>query len=450
MSRRAIRLLVTVVAVSCLAPLVGSFVAVGQEATPPPNTFGLRLEGFAVEKNTFSTATAVTPRTAYSYAKISSFLDLDGGRGLDMEARGANDQYAGLAGAALFGGDVPTDGNNLPGYTQAFFPTFEGFSQISEKCAVNQTEAREAPECRDQSGPYALSRVVPDQDFPTAVGIGRNQGEGDGRGDARSSSRIEPQADGTIVGVQFNSGSDQGVPGTPIMVESYVARQTVTTSLEGSSVDIACEGEVTVGGQPVNDNEQLQQLLAPLTVASDLRVEFEPPSEPTVQQLPGGALEATCRGPRFTVFTSGQGGTGTTYTFGKTFAAVGATDNRESSLPVPGGGGSTPPPDPRSPAPEPAPTADPTPTPSSGPGGSPSSSGPAAVPAPSTTVPTTDVDRQETASTPLERVPVDTVPIGLLTGVAAGLLPLAVWLLLGVTGSLARGLPSLRLPPFRS
>jgi len=70
-------------------------------------------------------------------------------------------------------------------------------------------------------------------------------------------------------------------------------------------------------------------------------------------------------GPRFTVFTSGQGGSGTQYTFGRTFAAIGLTENREG-----------------------------------------------------------------------------------FSGAGGAALALGVWLLLGVTGSLARGLPSLRLPPF--
>ncbi|HEU5085097.1 MAG TPA: hypothetical protein VFU14_17275 [Acidimicrobiales bacterium] len=48
----------------------------------------------------------------------------------------------------------------------------------------------------------------------------------------------------------------------------------------------------------------------------------------------------------------------------------------------------------------------------------------------------------------LVRRGVDALPIGALTGAGGAALALGVWLLLGVTGSLARGLPSLRLPPF--
>ncbi len=429
-----------------VAPLWGQLRALGEPATPPPNTFGLRLEGFAVEVNSYSTATAVTPRTAYSYAKIYSSLDLDGGRGLDIEARGANDQWAGLGGAALFGGDVPTDGNNLPGYAQAFFPTFEGFSQVAEKCAANETESREAPECRDQPGPYAFAQVVPDQNTPRATGIGRNEG-GDGQGDARSSSTIEPQAHGSVVGTQRNEGSEQGVPGTPIMVESFLAEQSVTTSLQGSTVEINCEGEVTVAGQPVNDNKQLQQALAPLTLGGDLRVEFEPATEPEVEHLAGGGLQASCRGPRLTVYAGAQGGSGVTYTYGKTFAAVGQTDNRESGLPRSGSGGFVPPPS--------EPSANPSnssesvaPPPATG--STSVTSGPAPAPnqPPAPAPGPVDQPMEETANSQLVRLPIDTTPIGLLTAAAAGLLPLGIWLLLGVTGSLARGLPQLRLPPF--
>ncbi|MFP5321693.1 MAG: hypothetical protein ACLGIC_07570 [Acidimicrobiia bacterium] len=420
-------------------------------ATAVPNTFGLRLEGFAVEATANSTATGVAPRSAYSYAKVSSTLDLDGSRGLDMEARGANSQDAGLVGVVLFsGGDVPINGNNLPGYTQAFFPTFEGFAQVSEKCAFNQTEAKETPECREQDGPYAFSQVVPDQAAPTATGIGRTQDSGDAGGDARSESRIEPQPDGSIRGVQVNRGSDQRVPGTPITVDSYVAEQTVVAALGSATAEVRCAGEVSVGGQQVSDNQALQELLAPLTIGSDLRVTFEPATEPEIRQLPGGALEATCRGPRFTVFSSPQGGTGATYTFGKTFAAVGITENREpigasGSL---GGGGFTPPAtDTAAPAPPRA-----TGSTASSTGTSPVST-PAAEPAPEAAGPTEEVPLDdgsfEEASAPeLVREAIDTTPIGAFTAVGGALLALGVWLLLGVTGSLARGLPTLRLPPF--
>lgn len=443
-------MLLAVVALAVVLPQIVAATATGQEVTPPPNVFSVRLEGYAVEKNTFSTATAVTPRTAYSFAKLGSVRSLDGERGFDLEARGANDQYVGLEGAVLFSGALPTNGNTLPGYTQAFFPTPEGFSTISEKCATNQTEAREAPECRDQDGPYALARVVPDQTTPLVEGIGRNQGNKDG-GDARSRSAVEPQPDGSVRGSQSNRGTDQAVPGTPITVDSYVAEQTVVTTVGKAVTDIRCAGKVSVAGQPISDDKELQRALAPLSVASDLRVEYEPPTKPVIEKLFGGALQATCRGPKFTVFSGAQGGSGTTYTFGWTFAAVGITENVEgfgggAGAGVIGGG--------LPPAPAGPTGAD------SGIGAAPSvgSDGAAGEPVPTPAGdPEPDTGSDEDAAPPLATQPagsdlvrraIDSTPIGLLTGAAAALLPLGIWLLLGVTGSLARGLPTLRLPPF--
>lgn len=433
-------------------------VADGQEAPQVPNTFGVRLEGFAVESTANSTATGVAPRSAYSFAKISSTLDLDGGRGLDMEARGANAQDAGLLGVVLFsGGDVPINGNNLALYTQAFFPAFEGFSEVSEKCAFNQTEAKETPECRDQEGPYALSKVVPDQDAPSATGIGRTQESGDAGGDARSQSVIEPQPDGTIRGFQSNRGSDQRVPGTPITVDSYVAEQTVVASLGAATAEAKCAGEVSVGGQQVTDNEALQDLLAPLTIGSDLKVTFEPATEPTTVELPGGGLESSCRGPRFTVFASPQGGTGVTYTFGRTFAALGTTENREpigaGGVDV-GGGGFTPPSfdeGPAGPPPATGSTGASTGTSTSSAGAAPTPTPDAEAPAsPTATVPISDDGSFESASgSDLVRRSINTLPIGAFTAVGGALLALGIWFLLGVTGSLARGLTTLKLPPFK-
>jgi hypothetical protein len=454
---------------ACLAAVavIGASVAMpayGQEAPAPvPNTFGLRLEGFAVETTANSTATGVAPRSSYSYAKVSSTLDLDGSRGLDMEARGANSQDAGLLGVVLFsGGELPLNGNFLPGYTQAFFPTFEGFSQISEKCAFNQTEAKETPECRDQDGPYALSRVVPDQAAPSATGIGRNQSEGEAGGDARSRSVIEPQPDGSIRGVQVNEGSDQRVPGTPITVDSYIAEQTVVATIGSAAADIRCAGEVSVGGQQVTDNKRLQELLAPFTIGSDLRVTFEPATEPVVRDLGGGAQEASCRGPRFTVFASPQGGTGTTYTFGRTFSAVGITENREpigAGADVMGGGFT--PIDDAAPSSASASAPGQGPTPPAATGSTSSSTGTSSVsppaadaveePAATPTVPIASDDggTEQAGGPELVRRTIDTTPIGAFTAVGGALLGLGVWFLLGVTGSLARGLDSLRLPPFR-
>jgi hypothetical protein len=442
-------------AISAVVAVPVSSPALGQEpAGAVPNTFGLRLEGFSVETTANSTATGVAPRSAYSYAKVSSTLDLDGTRGLDMEARGANTQDAGLVGVVLFsGGDVPVDGNNLPGYAQAFFPTFEGFSQVAEKCATNQTEAREAPECRDQDGPYALAQVVPDQASPSAVGIGRNQESAEAGGDARSQSVVEPQPDGSIRGFQSNSGSDQRVPGTPITVDSWLAEQTVTAAIGTATAEVSCQGEVSVAGQQVSDNRSLQELLAPLTIGSELRVTFEPATEPEILELPGGGLEASCRGPRLTVFASPQGGTGVTYTFGRTFAAVGVTEDREpigSDGTGAIGGGFTPPSDDDGgAAPGPPPPATGSTTSSTGTSPVAPPAPPVEDDAPTSTVPIAS-DEAETAIGPdLVRRSIDTVPVGAFTAAGGALLAVGVWLLLGVTGSLARGLPSLRLPPFR-
>ncbi len=68
--------------------------------------------------------------------------------------------------------------------------------------------------------------------------------------------------------------------------------------------------------------------------------------------------------------------------------------------------------------------------------------------APTSTVPIADDGPVESASPELVRRAIDTLPIGVLTGASGAALALGVWLLLGVTGSLARGLPRLRLPPF--
>ena len=439
---RRISILVLLVAAGA-AWSVGSSIA----ATPPPNTFGIRLVGFAVETNQVTTATAITPRSGYSFAKLYSSRDLDGGRSLDMEARGANEQYNGFEGAVIFvGGDVPINGNNLPGYTQAFFPSFEGFYPVSEKCALNQTEAKETPECRGQSGPYALARVVPDQAAPMVEGIARNQGDAT-RGETFSSSRIVPNDDGTVTGTQHNEGRNQQVPGTPIEVSSFLAEVTVTSALSGSTAAARCTGEVTVAGQKVDNNRELQQALAAFNVAGGLRVVFTPPSKPEILALPGGGAQASCHGPRFEVVGDVQGGSGVIYTFGDAFGVSGVTENVDSG--TSGEGGTTPTTAFEPVAPPPA-----TGGSLAGPTGTGSD---AAPPGPSTstatttatTTPSTGPESEVAGGPELVRETIDAMPVGLLTGVAATLLPLGVWLLFGVTGSLARGSTRLRLPPFR-
>ncbi|MDX6234671.1 MAG: hypothetical protein QOH68_3789 [Nocardioidaceae bacterium] len=409
-------------------------------SAPPPAVFAIRIEGFSVESNVVTTATAVTPRSGYTFAKLNSVLDLDGGRGLDMEARGANGQYAGFEGAALFsGGDVPINGNNLPGYTQAFFPSFEGFFQVSEKCATNQTEAKEAPECRDQPGPYALSRVVPDQAQPMVESAARNQGDST-NGDTLSTSHIVPNDDGTVSAIQHNEGRDQQVPGTPIKVSSFLAEVSLTASLTGSTGKALCTGEVKVGEQVIDNNKELQQALAPLTIGSNLHVTFEPPTAPVVTALPGGGVQASCRGPRFEVMGVVQGGSGVVYTYGNTVGTSGITEN-----PIFGGDDAAGAPDLGGIIPPPA-------TGSSTSGFTGTSATPTLTPAaeqPATANPPSAPASDEAAGPDLIRKKIDAMPVGLMTGAAATLLPLVIWLLLGVTGSLARGSTRLLLPPFR-
>jgi hypothetical protein len=431
--------IIGLVALLAVAPAGASAGVSSAAATPPPNVFAIRIEGFAVETNAVTTASAVTPRSGYTYAKLNSVLDLDGGRGLDMEARGANGQYAGFEGAVLFsGGDVPLNGNNLPGYTQAFFPSFEGFFQVSEKCATNQTEAKEAPECRDQPGPYALSRVVPDQERPMVESAARNEGDSQG-GDTFSTSHIAPNDDGTVTAVQHNEGRDQQVPGTPITVSSFLAEVSLTASLTGSTGQATCTGEVKVAEQTIDNNKELQQALAPLSIGGDLHVTFEPPTEPVVVSLPGGGVQASCRGPRFEVKAAVQGGSGVIYTYGNTVGTSGITENPTFGGGVPGV------------APDLGGVVQPPATGSS-------TSGATGTSATSSLAPPADQQPAETpassggdelAAPDLVRERIDAMPIGLMTGVAATLLPLGVWLLLGVTGSLARGSTRLRLPPFR-
>jgi hypothetical protein len=201
-----------------------------------------------------------------------------------------------------------------------------------------------------------------------------------------------------------------------------------------------CTGEVTVADQKIDNNKQLQQALAPLTVGSNLSVTFEPPTESLVVALPGGGVQASCRGPRFQVIGDVQGGTGVIYTYGNTVGTSGITEN-----PTFGGD-----------APSDSSTItdiEPPPATGSSTSGLTGTSATSTGPTPDQPVPTTAAPAPagggEVASPTLVRKGIDAVPIGLMTGLAATLLPLAVWLLLGVTGSLARGSTRLRLPPFR-
>ena len=414
-------------------------------ATAPPNIFAVRLQGWAVQSTVSSTSTQEVPGFGFSFAKVNSTPALDGGRDLDMAAIGANGQDNGLGGVVLFGGSIPTNGSNLPGYTEAFFPTFEGKSTVSEKCAANQTEAREAPECRDQPGPYAFAQVVPEEASPAATGTARNGGGPEG-GDTSTIAEIKPADDGSILSLQRNAGRDLLVPGTPVTVESFVAEVRIVATTAAVTAESVCNATVSVGGQPVASNRELQQLLGPFSTTTGVTVQYRPPTEPVIEPTPDGGLRVSCRGPQFVVDAPVQGGTGVTYTYGRTFGAAGKPAQRDAgAISDLAGGLVTSPVDAR---------------PTSGNG---SSTG-VALPTSDASVPATPADiadgDQVAAGGSGEQVSandaggqlverhLDTFPIAAWSAVAGTALPLAVWLLLGVTGSLARGSRRLRLPPF--
>ena len=423
-----------------LAVLLVLPAAPATSATVVPNVFSVRLQGWAVQSNVATTSTAVIPGAGYSFAKVNSTPALDGGtRDLDMAAIGANGQDEGLPGVVLFtaGGSLPSGSSTIPGYAEAFFPTFEGKSAVSEKCAANQAEAKETPECREQPGPYAYAQVFDDQEKPRAIGSARSGGQEDGNGETSTLSEITPKDDGTITSVQRNVGRDLGVPGTPITVESFIAETLVTATTESVSATGECSATVKVGGQQIASNRELQQALGPFSTTSGVKVTYVEPSAPAVVQKPDGGLEVSCRGPQFVVFAPVQGGTGTTYTYGRTFSAAGKPANRESAglgssvSDILGGGGAI--------GGVGGPTGGTSVPASTAPTGEQAAAAPAAPPS--------DVAAQPAA---LVEKPLDLLPIGAWTALAATLLPLAVWLLLGVTGSLARGSTRLRLPPFRA
>lgn len=423
-------------------------------ATPPPNVFSVRLEGVAVLTNTFTTASSANPGSGASFAKIDSVPNLDGERDLEMAALATNNSPGDLGGAVIFAPTAPTNQGNVPGYTEAFFPVFEGFSTVSEKCAANNTN-REAPECREQPGPYALSRVVPDPNAPRSIGTARNGGQ-DGQGDTLTRSEVFSDDTGLVIGQQENEGRRMGVPGTPITVDSFRAAVEIKASPEKVEATGECTAKVSVGGQAVVSNDQLQQLLGPFSTSTGVTVKYVPPTPVTVVDTPGGGKEVFCTGPQFTVSAPLQGETGTTYTYGETFGAAGLPANREAAdvaggggdvgvPPVGGGGGGG-----TGGVPSTSPSTSPTGVDGSDGttgGGTPApGAAPPAVPGGGTeSAPASGADEQ--AAGLVERR-IDTVPLAVGTAVAGTLLPLAVWLLLGVTGSLARGYTRLRLPPF--
>ena len=414
-------------------------------ATAPPNIFSVRLQGWAVQSTASTTSTQEVPGFGFSFAKVNSTPSLDGGRDLDMAAIGANGQDDGLGGVVIFGGSIPTNGSNLPGYTEAFFPTFEGKSTVSEKCAANQTEAREAPECRDQPGPYAFSQVVPEESALSAIGTARNGGGPEG-GDTSTTASVTPTDDGSIESLQRNTGRDLLVPGTPISVDSFLAEVRIVATTSGVTAESVCDATVSVGGQQVASNRELQQLLGPFSTSTGVTVEYRTPTEPVIEPTPDGGLQVSCRGPQFVVDAPVQGGTGATYTYGRTFGAAGKPAQREAGGgPVSDLGG---------------PIGGPIGPPVAGGNGSPTGVGLPSVSAPDVATPdegsesSSGDDGESPAIVPsgggeqLVERRIDTFPIAVWSAAAGTALPLAVWLLLGVTGSLARGSRRLRLPPF--
>lgn len=407
-------------------------------AGSPPLFFAARLEGFAVRPTATASARTANPGSGYSVADIASTAGLDGSRSLQMKAVATTNDPGDLGGAALFADpDSATASSTFPGYAEAFFPTFEevGQSQISEKCAVNR-EPREEPACRDQPGAYSLAKVTPDGAQPAVEAFARNAGNGQ-NGDTVSRADVRPTKDGGVIGVQHNEGSDMGVEGTPIRVESFLATSTVVSTYAGVTGSGECTARVTVFGQPFESDADLQALLGPFSKATGINVQYTPPTKAEVKDTLGGTKEVSCTGPRFRV--SGlPGGTSSDVLYGSTFATATPTSDKAIigedvppigdvlSTTVTGGSPSV--------APS-APTTGPSP-------------GAPAVEAPAVT--SDGGGQQQVATGPgLVERRIDTVPLAAGTAVAAVVLPLGVWLLLGVIGSLARGLPTLKLPPFR-
>lgn len=256
---------------------------------------------------------------------------------------------------------------------------------------------------------------------------------------------MTPNDDGTITSLQRNTGRDLTVPGTPISVDSFLAEVRIASATTGVTAESVCDANVSVGGQPVASNRELQQLLAPFSTSTGVTVEYRPPTEPVIETTPDGGLQVSCRGAQFVVDAPVQGGTGVTYTYGRTFGAAGKPAQRDAaggltsdlgSGPI---GGLGPPPTPSagngSPTGVGLPSAPPSVDAGGGDEGGEDDGGGAAVPA---VVPGEEL---------IERK-LDTFPIAAWSAAAGTALPLAVWLLLGVTGSLARGSRRLRLPPF--
>ena len=403
----------------------------------PPLFFATRLEGFSVRPSATASARTANPGSGYSVADLASTAGLDGSRSLQMKAVASTNDPGDLGGAALFADpDGATASSTFPGYAEAFFPAFEevGQSQIAEKCAVNR-EPREEPACRDQPGAYSLAKVTPDGAEPVVEAFARNAGNGES-GDTISRADVRPTDDGGVIGVQLNEGRDMGVEGTPIKVESFLATSTVVSTYAGVTGSGECTARVSVFGQAFESDADLQALLEPFSKATGINVKYTPPTKVQVKDTLGGTKEVTCTGARFQV--SGlPGGTSTDVIYGSTYATATPTSDKAII------GADVPPIDdvlsttvtaaPSGAAPSPTEIASPT--------------------APALEKPAVTSDgggQQQVASGPgLVERRIETMPLAVGTAVAAVVLPLGVWLLLGVIGSLARGLPTLKLPPFR-
>lgn len=428
-------MLLLAVGLILLSPTSGG--AASTAGTPPPLFFAARVEGFAVRPSTTSSARTANPGSGYTVADLASTASLDESRALQMKAVASTNDPGDLGGAALFADpDSATASSTFPGYAEAFFPAFEevGQSQISEKCAAN-SEPREEPACRAQPGAYSLAKVTPDDAVPVAEAFARNSGEGE-NGDTISRADIRPTDDGGVIGTQFNEGRDLGVTDTPIRVESFLATSTVIATYAGVEAKGECNARVTVAGTPFESDADLQALLGPFSEATGITVKYTPPTKVSVTDTLGGTKEVTCMGARFQV--SGlPGGTSSDVIYGSTYATSSPTSDKAIF------GGDVPPITDVMDATIGGP---PSGAPSSG------SAPPTDSQAPSITppAPSSDGGGQQLAAGPgLVERRIKTVPLAVGTAVAATILPLAVWLLLGVIGSLARGLPSLRLPPFR-
>lgn len=414
--------------------------SVGQTAPAgggPPLFFAARLEGFAVRPSATASARTANPGSGYTIADIASTAGLDGSRSLQMKAVASTNDPGDLGGAALFADpDSATASSTFPGYAEAFFPTFEdvGQSQISEKCAANR-EPREEPACRDQPGAYSFAKVTPDGVEPVVEAFARNAGNGES-GDTISRADVRPTEDGGVIGVQLNEGRDMGVEGTPIRVESFLATSTVVATYAGVEGTGECTARVTVFGQPFESDADLQALLGPFSEATGVSVKYTPPTKIEVKDTLGGTKEVTCTGARFQV--SGlPSGTSSDVIYGSTYATATPTSDKaiigedippiddvlSTTVSAPAGGAPS------------APTASPSP----------------AAPAVEDPAVTSDGGGQQQVATGpgLVERRIATMPLAAGTAVAAVVLPLGVWLLLGVIGSLARGLPTLKLPPFR-